>query len=246
MILILSDNSRRAVEIEKQLEYYGDAYLNYFTDFKVAGSHGKGSVIVGKGEVQGISAAISENGITALIDCIKEPCSEVSRGAQKACALHKIRYVKYLNITDKPGLKLKLYYAHIADMIKRSLGSTLLYASPKTISAIAELAGREGAEKMYAPVQKSMMFDTDGALEYSIPILNIIESEWMGSEEDTAVLIKRTGADLVVCDGTVVFDDVAAASFKAGVPVVLTHSMGMEFCCASATARDAVISVHTG
>ena len=245
MILILSDSSRRAVDIENQLELYGDRYLNYFTDLKAAGTHGKGSVIVGSATAALLSEAIAENKITAVIDCITAPCSEASRAAQLVCAQKGVHYVKYLNITDKPGLKLRLHYSHIADMIKRNVGKTLLYASPRTVRGIAECAGKAGADKMYAPVRKSVMFDTEAALEYSIPLLNVVETEWINEEEDIAHMMKKVSADTVVCDDTVEIENIAAAAFKAGVPIILTHSMGMEFCCAAATARDAVISVHT-
>lgn len=239
MILILSDGGSLASDVESQLDLYGDRYINFYTDFRAAGSRGRGSVLVSAPNASAIVSAIRDNRITSLIDCMEQANAEV----QTVCARLKVRYVKYLNIKQRPGLKLCLYYAGIADMIKRG-NNALFYASARTVRAIADAVGRENSDRMYTTVMKSAEFDTSVALEYSIPLLNVIESEMTDSVEEVAAMIKKTNADILVCDDTVAIEAKAEAAFGLGIPIILTHSMGIEFVKAAATARDAVIAIH--
>lgn len=239
MILILSDGGSRASDIERQLDLYRDKYINFYTDFRAAGSRGRGSVLVGAPTSSAIMSAIRDNRITSIIDCMEQANAEV----QTVCARLKVRYVKYLNIKQRPGLKLCLYYADIADMIKRG-NNALFYASARTVRAVAEAVGRENIDRMYTTVMKSAVFDTSAALEYSIPLLNIIETELTDGQDAVAAMIKKTGAEVLICDDTVAIEDKAAAAFGIGIPIILTHSMGIEFVKAAATARDAVIAIH--
>lgn len=240
MILILSDGGSLASDIERQLDLYGERYINFYTDFRAAGSRGRGSVIVGAPTASAIMSVIRANRISSVIDCMAQANAEV----QAVCARLKVFYVKYLNMKQQPGLKLCLYYAHIADMIKRG-NNALFYASARTVRAVADTVGRENIDKMYTAVIKSAAFDTSAALEYSIPLLNVIESEMTDSIEEIAAMIKKTNADILVCDDTVAIEAKAEAAFGLGIPIILTHSMGIEFIKAAPTARDAVIAIHT-
>ena len=173
-----------------------------------------------------------------------EPLSPLSDSAQKVCAELGVGYVKYLNMQEKPGLELRLHYSEIADMIVRSGGNALFYAAPRTVSAIAATGGDACAKKMYVPIQKSTVFDTAIALEYSIPLLNVIEDEWFFGEDAVNSMVEKTNSKMIVCDDTTDLSDKAAVAFTLGIPIIFTHSKGTEFLKAAASARDAVIAVH--
>lgn len=244
MILILSDDGILASDIKKQLDYYRDSYIVYFTDFKTAGSFGSGNVIIGDSSSSSVSSAILSNDIKAVIDAVAEPLSPLSDSAKRVCAKLGVDYVKYLNLQEKPGLELYLYYSDIADMIVRLKGNALFYASPRTVSGVASAGGKACADKMYAPIPKSSVFDTATALEYAIPLLNVIEEEWLSGEEAVSSVLEKTSSKMIVCDDTAFLDDKAAVAFSLGIPLILTHSKGTDFSKAAATARDAVISIH--
>ncbi len=244
MVLIVSDGSALVSDVEKHLDLHGDRYIVYYTDFRAAGRVGHGNVIVGMPTAKSVAEAIRTNYITVIIDAVAEPMSRLSDAAQEACTALKIDYVKYIK-TEKPdGTRLYLYYSHIAEMVMKCRGSVLFYAKPCTVSAISQLVGEEYADKMYVPVPKEVVFNTAAALEYKIPLLNVIETECSWGSETVSDMINKTGAGLIVCDEADGIEDKISAAETAGIPVIFTHSMGREYKCVAATARDAVIAVH--
>lgn len=244
MVLIVSDGSLLAAEVEKHFELSGDRYIEFYTDFKAAGRVGRGNVIVGAPTEKSVAAAIKTNYITAVVDAVAEKNSALSDSAQKACAALGVGYVKYIKTQKPDGTRLYLYYSHIAEMVVKCRGGVLFYAKPCTVGAIAQLAGEEYADKMYVPVPKEVVFNTDAALEYKIPLLNVIETECSWGTDTVLDMISKTGARLIVCDGTDGIEDKISATEKIGIPVIFTHSMGREYKCVAATARDVVIAVH--
>ncbi len=245
MILILSDGSTLAKEAESQLKLHNENFIVFFTDFKAAAGHGNGSVIVGEASFDCLKETIGANYIRAVIDAVAEPRSPLTIAAEKACKELNIDCIKYLAIDGIEGAKMCLYYSHIADMLKALKGNALFYAKAETIAAIAELLGKEYVKKMYVPVQKSAAFDTEAALKYKVPLINVVETEWQSGEEPTIAMIKKTGAKLIVCGFGEDFTDKIAAAKTAGIDIIYTHSMGMEFSNPAATARDAVITLHS-
>ena len=244
MVLIVSDGSLLAAEVEKHLDLCGDMYIGFYTDFKSAGRVGHGNVIVGAPTEESVAAAIRANYITAIIDAVAERGSALSESAQKACVALRIGYVKYIKTQKPDGTRLYLYYSHIVEMVAKCRGGVLFYAKPYTVGAIAQLAGEEYASKMYVPVPKEVVFNTAAALEYKIPLLNVIETECSWGADAILEMISKTGAGLIVCDGIDGIDDKISAAEKMKIPVIFTHSMGREYKCVAATARDAVIAVH--
>lgn len=246
MVMILADGSSLAIDVKKQLDIYNERYIMFYTDIKAAGSSGSGNVIIGAENVASIIEAIRDIRATAVIDATVEPQANISVAGQTACRTAKIPYVKYIKIEEKPGLQLCLSYAKIGELIKYCGGNALFYAASWTVSAIVDATEGAYKDKMYVPVLKNAVFDTASALEYSVPLLNVVEAELIDGEEAVASMMKKTGAKIIICDTTVTPDDKAAAAFMAGVPIVITHSMGMEYIKAVPTARDAVIAIHTG
>lgn len=245
MILILSDGSTLAADVEKQLTLYGEGYIIFFTDFKAAATSGSGSVIVGEASARSLRETIKSNYIKAVVDAVAQPLSPLSKAAEQVCKELNIDCIKYLAIDEAEGAKMCLYYSHIADMVKSCRGNALFYAKAETVAAIAKLVGKEYIDKMYVPIQKATVFDAETALKYQVPLINVVETEWLCGKDAVLAMIKRTGARLVVCDAREDFADKIAAAKMADISVVYTHSMGMEFSNAAATARDAVIALHS-
>lgn len=240
MVLILSDGGKLAADVTRQLELYNEEYIGFYTDFGAAGRCGNGNVVVGVPNEATVREVIRENRIDAVIDCM----DGVSVDVQRVCNKLEICYVKYINIKERPGLKLCLYYNRIADMVKRA-DKVLFYASPITVRAVATACGKEHINKICVAVPKAVTFDTSAALEYSIPLLNVTETGSVDDSGEVAAMLKKTGAVILICDDTVSVDAKAEAAFNLGIPIILTHSKGFEFSNAVATARDAVILIHS-
>ena len=153
MIMILSDGGTAVIRIQKHLDIRDEEYFVYFTAFAAAGRFGSGSVIVGDGTERSLHSVLRQNKVTAVIDAVCEPASEVSKAAMCVCK-DRIPYVKYVNMEEDYNAKLCLSYCGLAEMIARCGGNVLMYASPQTVRAVAENIA-DGGSKIYVPVLKS-------------------------------------------------------------------------------------------
>lgn len=243
MVLVLSDGGSGVLRVVKQLEIRDEKYIVYFMNFLGAGRFGKGNVIVGDGSAASIAAAISKNRANAVIDAVEEPKSRSSVNACRACR-DGVKYIKYVNMEESYGARKCLSYRQLASMICRGNGA-VLYASPVTVSGIAAVGGDDAARKMYVPVVKNAVFDTDAALEYSVPIMNVIETNVIDGKESVEEVLKRTGASMIICDTSVNAADKVRAGDLLNIPVLITHNMGMEYPEAAAAARDAAMFVRS-
>ena len=243
MIMILSDGGTAVIRVQKHLDIRDEEYFVYFTAFAAAGRFGSGSVIVGDGTDRSLHSVLRQNKVTAVIDAVCEPASEVSKAAMRVCK-DRIPYVKYVNMEEDYNAKLCLSYCGLAEMIARCGGNVLMYASPQTVRAVAENIA-DGGSKIYVPVLKSAGFDADAALEYSIPLRNVIEADGVDGADFVGETINKVDAKAVICDCSVSTADKADAAKAADIPMIVTHNMGMEYLCAAATAADAVIAVRT-
>lgn len=244
MVLVVSDGGAGVLRITKQLEIRDESYVVYFTNFLGAGRFGKGSVLVGNGMAVSLVSAIEKNRVTAVIDAIEEPKAKVSGVLASVCA-GRVKYIKYANIEDSCGVRKCLSYKTLADMVRRSKGA-LMYASAATVSGIIEVGGGDIGDKMYVPIPKNVVFDTDAALEYSVPIINIIETEAVDGKESVKAMLERTGASMIICDVTVDVADKRVSAEALDIPIYITHNMGMEYPDAAAEARDAAMFVRLG
>lgn len=244
MILILSDGGRDVAEIERQLKLHGQKCLFYFSDMISAARYGKGNVIIGEESRRAISRVYAENRISAVIDATEKPMSKLSLAGLSACN-DKIKYVKLVSLQDCEGAAVCLYYKELADRIKKCDKNVLLYANKCTVSAIAALSG-ENADKMFVTVKKSISFDVDDALGYSIPILNVKEYDIIDGAEVVGNAIKRLSIGLVICTEANDTEEKVAAARWMGTDVLLTHSMGIEYPKVVRNIRDAVIEINSG
>lgn len=243
MIMILSDGGTAVLRIQKHLDIRDEKYFVYFTAFEAAGRFGSGSVIVGDGTERSLRSVSAQNNVTAVIDAVCEPASEISAAAMRVCR-ENIPYVKYVNMEDDYGAKLCLSYRQLAEMITRCGGNVLMYASPQTVRAVVENL-TDGGSRLYVPVLKSAGFDADAALEYSVPLRNVIEADGIDGAEFVEETINKVEAKAVICDCSVSTADKAEAARLTDIPMIVTHNMGMEYSHAAATAADAAIAVRT-
>lgn len=243
MIMILSDGGTAVLRIQKHLDIRDEKYFVYFTAFAAAGRFGSGSVIVGDGTERSLRSVLAQNKVTAVIDAVCEPESEISETAMRVCK-DKIPYVKYVNMEEDYGAKLCLSYRRLGEMITGFGGNVLMYAAPQTVRAVAANLSDGGAE-LYVPVLKSAGFDADAALEYAIPLSNVLEADGVDGADFVGETINKIGAKAVICDCSVSTADKAEAARLADIPMIVTHNMGMEYSCAAATATDAAIAVRT-
>lgn len=240
MIMILSDGSSAVPRLKAQLELRNESYTVYFTNFAAAGKFGKGSVTVGHGSAAQLRSFIEKNGVNAVIDAAAD--TKISAAAIAVCG-DRIPYVKYMEIEDSGGAKLCLSYRQLAQMLRRCGGNALMFASPTAVSALSAETG-DGGKKIFVPQLRCGTFDTDTALEYSVPLRNVIEADGVDGVDAVSALAKRVGAKMIICDNTASAADKIEAGRRQDISVVVTHNFGMEYPHTAATAADAVISVR--
>lgn len=239
MVLILSDGGAGVLRIAKQLEIRSVGYMVYFTSFLSAGRFGNGSVIVGDASAAALSDAIKRNRISVVIDALEEPRARLSQIAYSVCG-DRVKYIKYVNIEENFGARKCLSYRYLFELIMRSKGA-VMYASAVTVSGIVSEGGEKVAEKLYVPIVKTAEFDTESALEYSVPIRNIIECDLIDGKRAVKDMLERTGASMIVCDTSINVADKSVIGDLLNIPVFITHNMGMEYPEAAASARDAAM-----
>lgn len=244
MIMILSDGGAAVKRIQKQLELRDEKYFVYFTAFAAAGRFGSGTVTVGDGSAESVRSVITKNRADGVIDAIGEAVGAASENAVRVCVRLGLPYVKYVNLEEDYNAKVCLSYRQLGEMLKRCGGNVLMYTAAQTVNAVARVTA-DGGEKLYVPVLKGGGFDTDAALEYSVPIRNVIETDGIDGEVYVAELIDKYNIRAVVCDSSVNISDKAETARKKGIPAIVTHNTGTEYPAAAATAADAVIAVRT-
>lgn len=244
MIMILSDGGSAVQRMQNQLEIRDESYFLYFTAFAAAGRFGKGTVTVGDGSEKSVYCVLKKNRGDAVIDVIGEAAAEASENAMVACKKLGIPYVKYMNLEENYNGKVCLSHRQLADMLRRCRGNILMYAAPGTVNAVAERLP-DGGERLFVPVLKGAGFDSDAALEYSVPIRNVIETDAVDGKEYVLSLIDKYDVKAVVCDTTTSVSDKSDAADIRDIQLIVTHNMGMEYSASAATAADAVIAIRT-
>ena len=112
-------------------------------------------------------------------------------------------------------------------MINEQDDKVLFYAAPKTVRKIA--SDVTDTSKLFTTILRGVSFDVELALEFGIPLLQVVENDSLDSEEAVLYAINKTGATMLVCDTTVTTSDKIAAAEKQGIPVILTHGTGVEY-----------------
>lgn len=241
MIMVLSDGGVNVAEAKRQLDIHGDKYFFCFSDVVAAARFGAGNVVITEASPFALHKTIQKNKVKAVLDIIETPSSEFSKAALSVCE-GKMKYVKYVNFDKYVGTEVCLSYRKIAERIKTIDGNVLLCASPDTVGTIADMTD---AEKMYVTVEKSAVFDTAKALEYSIPLLNVMEADMTDGEYAVEYSLRKVSADLMVCVNDADLETNVSVARRLGVGAIVTHCMGIEYPNTFSEMRDAMIEIHS-
>ncbi len=245
MILVLSGNGSEARNFSAILDHENLKHLCVLPTLKEAAAFGSGNLVVGKFDVPKMEELFKTEKITGVAD-VDAGGNEMSRVAMTACGRMKIPYVKYLPL-PKTGRDLVTgmagSYEEVAKGVNCLSGTAILYTTPAAAAAIAERVDDSG--KLYAPILRDGRFDVEKALEFGLPLLNVIEVDQVDSADAISALIRKVDAKLLICDGTYGIKEQIAVADEAGIPVIMTHKTGMEY-TNSAWSTDALVRVLRG
>lgn len=229
MILVLSGSGGEAREFSATLNHENLEHLCVLPTLKEAAAFGCGNVVVGRFDSREMETFLLSEKITGVAD-VDTAGNAMSRVAMSACQTLGIPYVKYLPL-PKSGRELVTgmagSYREVAEGINCLSGSALLYTTPGATAAIAGLVNDPG--KLYTPILRGSQFDVEKALEYGLPLLNVLEVDNLDGPDAVSQLIQRVGAKLLICDGSQGIDDKLVAADAAEIPLILTHKTGMEY-----------------
>lgn len=241
MILILSSGSSDVVELSKRITAGGIKCMTHFSTFADAGKYGRGSTVVGRIDYNSLCEIIRSNKIYGIVDAMSAPGGEESEIVMRAAQKMGIPYLKYLKRSfsneDYPNVLTINSYKDIADIINQTIGNVLFYASACTVNAIAELT--EDKERLYTVIPKGVDFDISIAMEYGLPLRNVIETEIVEGAENVLNTVDKYNIGLIVVDGSYSISDKAEAADKKNIRVIATQNTGVD-CVDSADTYDAV------
>lgn len=239
--MVLSDGGVNVAEAKRQLDIHGDRYFFCFSDVLAAARFGTGNVVITEAYPSALRKIIKKNRVKAVLDITETPMSTLSKATLSA-ADGKVKYVKCVKCERHSGTERCLSYGDVADKIRDNDGNTLMCTASYVVSAIAKETG-EDIRKMFAFIEKSVSFNTEKALEYSIPLLNVSESDMTDGEYAAEYMLKKTSSNMMICTEEVDKGYVVAA-LKLGVKVIFTHGSGIEYPKTVADIRDALIEIH--
>ncbi len=230
MILILADGSE-ARKFTGMLDRNNISYLCVFSTFAAAGSYGDGSAIVGRLQKDSMVSLFRQENIRGVADLTEVGDSAQSLVAMSACETVGVPYAKYLPMPVALdalfGASMNGSYDKIAENINRRIGSVLLYTGPETARALAKRV--KDPNRLYTPILRGIRFDVDLAMEFGIPLRNVIEMDGVDGVDAVKAAIQKTGAKLLICDGTVQIPDKLEAARELGIDGIVTHKMGVEY-----------------
>lgn len=237
MILVLSDGGSKSDELYRFLDIMGLPSIFHFNSFSEAGTFGKGSTIVGKASFKSFKRILIKNHIDCVIDVIDAPMSAASRIMIEAASELNIPMIKVIlpifrlnpGIVENIGVSVESDYSYksAAETVNNTFGNVLFLANPYNVKAVADLVFDRGA--LYAPIPSGIEFDVDLALEFGIPLLNVIAVDDFSGAAGIENIINMVDARLIVTDSSSeVFDKLEAAS-KTGCKVLFIQSTGLEY-----------------
>lgn len=241
MILVLSGSGEEAREMMGALKQERIDHLCFFTSFADAGNYGSGNAFVGRLSVQGAKDLLRQNVITGVLDVLTEGNQEQSLVMMEACEQAKVPYVKYLKLQSTfsyDRAEVFATYTALAEAVDKLSGKVLFYARPETVRQIAKRV--TDVSRMYVPIPRGIRFDVELALEFGIPLLQVMENDGIDGEDAVRHAIERCGAELLVCDGSGGTMDKLAVAEERGIPILFTHTMGIEYTKVVQASEDAM------
>lgn len=231
MILILAGGGNEAKQFAKALESEKIAHLCVFSSFLEAGNYGRGNTIIGRLDRRAVEGVLHSESVHGVVDLVAYGDRSLSKAAMAACRECKIPYVKRLHMPKSHIEYVRAFftpsYAEAAKKISQRIGNILLYTAPETARALA--ARVHETENLYTPILRGVSFDVELAMEYGIPLMNVMELELLEGVDAVCAAAERIGATMLVCDGSCGIDDKLAAAKKLKLPIVITHNMGLEY-----------------
>lgn len=231
MILVLAGGGNEAKMFAKALESEKIAHLCVFSSFLEAGNYGRGNTIVGRLDRRAMAGVLRSESVRGVVDLVAHGDRALSKAAMAACRECKIPYVKRLHMPKSdiayPKALFTPSYAEAAKKINQRIGNILLYTAPETARALA--ARVHETEHLYTLILRGVSFDVELAMEYGIPLMNVMELELLEGVDAVCAAAEKIGATMLVCDGSCGIDDKLTAAKKLKLPIVITHSMGLEY-----------------
>lgn len=237
MILVLSDGGSKSDELYRFLNILDLPSIFHFSSFSEAGTFGKGKTIVGKASFKSFKRILIKNQINCVIDVIDAPMSDASRVMLEAAEELSIPVIKVIlpvfrlnsGIAENIGVSVKSDYSYksAAEVVNNTYGNVLFLASPYNVKAVADLVFDRGA--LYAPIPSGIEFDVDLALEFGIPLLNVIAVDDFSGASGIENVINMVDARLIVTDSSSeIFNKLEAAS-KTDCKVLFIQNTGLEY-----------------
>lgn len=231
MILVLAGGGNEAKQFAMALESEKIAHLCVFSSFLEAGNYGRGNTIVGRLDRRAMAGVLRSESVRGVVDLVAHGDRALSKAAMTACRECKIPYVKRLHMPKSdiayPKALFTPSYAEAAKKINQRIGNILLYTAPETARALA--ARVHETEHLYTPILRGVSFDVELAMEYGIPLMNVMELELLEGVDAVCAAAEKIGATMLVCDGSCGIDDKLTAVKKLKLPIVITHNMGLEY-----------------
>ncbi|MEG2670256.1 MAG: hypothetical protein RR957_07295 [Oscillospiraceae bacterium] len=187
--------------------------------------------MVGKITKNSLARTINDNKITGVIDVISERTPDSSLIAMDICHVLKIGYVKYIRYsveeTQFKNLTIHSSYSEISDIANSKHGNVMFYAKPQNVKRIADKVYDKKC--LYVPILKGIGFDVERAMEYGIPLNNVVEMPSIEGEAAVMEAIRKHSAVLVITDEVTNVKDKVIGAEKLDVPVILTQPFGLEY-----------------
>lgn len=214
-------------------------FLSWYPNVKEAGVYGSGNAIIGSAAENMLFETVRGNKINGIIDIMGESFAKDSLLVISFCRRNKIPYLKCLPMEYKRDIgdfKVCRSYDLLTDEINHTVGNVLFYAKAKNVKAIVKHL--PDSSSLYVPVLKGAGFDIETALLFGVPLRNVLELDGIDDTETVKSAIKKTDAQLVICDGSFNAEEIAKACAELGVPMRLTHSYGIEFYNTAVTVEE--------
>ena len=246
MILVLSGGNNESHEAAELLERSEIPYLCVFSTFAEAGNYGKGNVIVSRLSEKDTEEIFAKEAVSGVLDIAAEGYETQSAAVMSVCRKREIPYIKFLNITINEcineHIKIVCSYGKIADCINSTLGHILFYAAPATVSAIVKNV--PDTSNLYSIIPRGIGFDVERALEFRLPLVNILEFDSVDGEESVCAAIEKIDAKMLICDGSSGLKDKISASEKYEIPIIVTHKLGIDFIKASCDMHETMKIIY--
>ncbi|MEE1012875.1 MAG: precorrin-6A/cobalt-precorrin-6A reductase [Clostridia bacterium] len=231
MILVLSGGGQEAQEISPRLDAEQIPHICFFSTFADAGTYGKGNALVGKLTPLGAEKILRQNKISGVVDVMADGYSEQSAVVMLACKACGVPYVKYLRpaiaVGDYDHVSVMGSYDAVADTINGQAENVLFYARPETVHAIASRI--RDKKRLFTAIPRCILFDVELAMEFGIPLVNVMEVDGMDGETAVLHAMEKASAGMVVCDDSMECADKIAAAKQRKIPMILTHKTGIDY-----------------